>query len=72
MIFVEVIIGVRDDIFGELAAALVQAFHRRVLMLLLVLDVLQSPLHTFLVLLLEGDDVGEGRGRLGAGICLTG
>lgn len=40
MIFVEVVIGMCDDVFGELAAALVQTFHRRVLMLLLVLNVL--------------------------------
>lgn len=72
MIFVEVVIGVRDDIFGELTATLVQTFHRGVLMLLLFLDVPQSPLHALFVFLLEGDDVGEGRGRLGTGICLAG
>lgn len=72
MIFVEVVISVSDDIFGELAAALVQPFHRRVLMLLLVLEVLESPLHALFVLLLEGDDVGERRRRLRPRICLAG
>ena len=41
-------------------------------MLLLFLDVPQSSLHALFVFLLEGDDVGEGRGRLGTGICLAG
>ena len=41
-------------------------------MLSLVFDVLQSPLHAFLVLLFEGDDVGEGRWRLRARVCLAG
>ena len=41
-------------------------------MLLLFFDVLQPPLHALLVLLLEGDDVCEGRWRLRAGIGLAG
>lgn len=64
MIFVEVIVSMSDDVLRKLAAALVQSFHGRILMLLLVLDVLQSSLHTFFILLLEGDDVSKGRRRL--------
>lgn len=72
MIFIEVVISMGGNVLHKLATAFVVSFHRRVLMLFLILDVFQPSIHAFFVLLLEGDDVREGRWRLRVGICLAG